>query len=98
MFCEDAIAEACGAMSVLPVLITVMVTVAGPLLLRPSVTTSWKVRVAGLDGAVKVGLTAVAGEGHAGAAGLGPLVVGVLPPGSLLADPSSCTVELTCTV
>ena len=38
---------------------TVMVTVEGVLLTCPSLTTSWKVRVAGLAGAVKVGLLAV---------------------------------------
>ena len=36
-----------------------MVTLAGLLLLLPLLTTSWKVRVPGLAGAVKVGLTAV---------------------------------------
>ena len=38
---------------------TVMVTVEGVLVTCPSLTTNWKVRVAGLAGAVKVGLAAV---------------------------------------
>ena len=36
-----------------------MLTVSGWLLWEPSVTMSWKVRVPAVDGAVKVGLTAV---------------------------------------
>ena len=39
--------------------LTVMFTVEGLLLCDPSVTTSWKVSVVAVDGAVKVGLTAV---------------------------------------
>ena len=38
---------------------TVILTVDGPLLVEPSLTTSWKVTVVALDGAVNVGLTAV---------------------------------------
>ena len=62
VFCEDAVAVAVSARSTrVPAM--VMVTVSGVLVLPLlSVTTSWKVRVALLAGAVKVGLTAVALE------------------------------------
>ena len=48
-FCEDAVAVAASARSMpAAVLVTVMVTVDGVLLVTcPSLTTSWKVRVAG---------------------------------------------------
>ena len=55
---EDAVAVAVRARSGAAVL-TVIVTVAGLLLAVPLLTTSWKVRVAALDGAVKVGWATV---------------------------------------
>ena len=57
---EDAVAVAVRARSGVAVP-TVMVTVAGLLLLVPLLTTSWNVKVPGLEGAVNVGCAAGAG-------------------------------------
>src|SRR5204863_4133568 len=71
---------------------TVIVTVAGLLLAVPSLTTSWNVSVAALDGAVNVGCTTVLLDN---VTAVPPVwvhwYVSDLPPGSLLPDPFSVT-------
>ena len=73
-----------------------MLTMDGLLPVGPSVTTSWKVRVAALAGAVNVGLTAVALDR---VTCVPPVwvhwYVSGFPSESLLPEPSSCTDAFT---
>src|ERR1700750_2804831 len=95
---EDAVAFAVRARSgvVVP---TVTATLAGLLLLVPLLTTSWNVKVPGLEGAVNVGCTAVLLDN---VTAVPPVCVhwyvSVLPFGSLLPEPFSVTVAPGCTV